>query len=106
MVLLHYADLTDDLEGQMRTIAERLGLPIAEHRIPALVEAAGFGAMRERADELAPDEGIGLFRDREGFFGRGRTGQWRDVLDERDELDYQRRADELLAPDLRSWLHR
>jgi len=106
VILLHYADLTSDLEAQMRLVAERLGLPISNCSLPSLVEAATLTAMRAQAADLAPDEGIGLLRDSNEFFGRGTTGQWTDVLNTQDEAAYQRRISQLVSPDLLSWLHR
>lgn len=106
VILLHYADLTSDLEGQMRVVAERLDLPISARTFPSLVEAASLTAMRAKAAHLAPDEGIGLFRDSNEFFGRGTTGQWTDVLNKQDEAAYQRRISQLVNPELLSWFHR
>lgn len=54
VVLVHYADLLADLEGEMRRIAVRLGVEVPEHAWPALVEAATFASMRARSDELVP----------------------------------------------------
>ena len=51
VVLVHYADLQRDLEGEMRRIAQRLDIDIDEDRLADLVAAAGFDTMRERADE-------------------------------------------------------
>ena len=42
VVHLHYDDLKDDLEGQMRQLAARLGIHVNEHRWPRLVQAATF----------------------------------------------------------------
>ena len=41
VVFLHYDDLKTDLEGQMRVLADRLGIQIAETTWPELVQAAG-----------------------------------------------------------------
>ena len=52
VVLVHYDDLLADLEGQMRCVADRLGIAVAEQSWPALVEAATFERMRGRNDVL------------------------------------------------------
>ena len=62
VVLVHYADLQRDLEGEMRSIAQRLDIDIDEDRLPDLVAAAGFDTMRERADEITPESTAGIFR--------------------------------------------
>jgi aryl sulfotransferase len=105
VMLLHYADLSADLAGQMRRIAERLGIEIDENAWPELVEAATFQQMRNRADELAPDEQLGYIRDSKRFFRSGKSGQWEQFLTAEDRAHYDRRMAELAEPDLLEWLH-
>jgi hypothetical protein len=106
VVLLHYDDLTADLEGEMRALARRLGIEVHEGAWPALVEAAGFDSMRSRAEALAPSSfGRTLWRDPEQFFRAGTSGQWRDLLDEADLDRYRRRVRALVDPDLARWAH-
>lgn len=105
VVLVHYRDLVDDLEGQMRVLSHRLDLPVPEDAWPALVEAARFDAMRARAEVLAPDP-VGILRDKDRFFRSGRPGEGRALLGP-DDLDrYRRRLAELARPEVRAWLDR
>ncbi|MGH3934236.1 MAG: sulfotransferase domain-containing protein [Pseudonocardiaceae bacterium] len=106
LVLLHYDDLQADLEGQMRQLAQRLGIKVPEHRWPELVPAARFGEMRRRADDLVPNQGDALWHDNASFFHRGTSGQWRTRLDEEDLRRYHRRVAELGDPEVAGWLHR
>jgi aryl sulfotransferase len=106
MVLLHYADLARDLSSEMQRLATALSIDTAGLAWDGLLHAASFDAMRGRADALVPHEGIALLADNRGFFRRGESGQWRDLLDP-EEL---RRYDELvstLAEDdfFAQWLH-
>ncbi|MEV0150291.1 MULTISPECIES: sulfotransferase domain-containing protein [unclassified Nonomuraea] len=105
VILLHYADLSDDLAGQMRRLAERLDIEIDERKWPELVEAATFQQMRNRATELAPDEQLGYIRDHKRFFRSGKSGQWQQFLTAEDRAHYDRRVAELAEPDLLEWLH-
>jgi aryl sulfotransferase len=105
VVLLHYADLSADLEGSMRALAARLGIDVPEARWPALVEAAGFDRMRARADELAPDP-AGVLKDANAFFRRGRSGAGRELLTDTEFAGYLDRAAKLAPPDMLTWLHR
>jgi aryl sulfotransferase len=105
VVLVHYEDLEADLAGAMRRLADRLSFDVPAPRWPALVEAAGFEAMRSRADELAPDR-RGALRDRQRFFRRGTSGAGREVLGEAGVRAYEVRARALAPPDLLAWLHR
>src|SRR5262249_50308235 len=49
VVLVHYADLQADLDGEMRRLAGRLGIAIDEDAWPGLVAEARFDRMRDRA---------------------------------------------------------
>lgn len=106
VVMLHFDDLKEDLEGQMRALAVRLGIAVPDARWPRLVEAATFESMRSRADRTVPNSGKGYWRDEQQFFHRGTSGQWRQLLGPDDLARYRRRIDELTAPDLAAWLHR
>jgi len=105
VLLVHYDDLRRDLEGQMRRIADRLGIEVADETWPTLVAAAGFEAMRSRADLLAPDPS-GVLRDRQAFFRRGSSGAGERLLSPSSLQRYHARARELAPPDLLAWLHR
>lgn len=106
VILLHYADLKADLDGQMRLVAARLGIEVPEERWPDLVRAATFDSMRERAVELAPASPAGIWQDTTRFFNKGTSGQWRDMLGDEDLELYRRRADQLADPALLAWLER
>jgi hypothetical protein len=105
VVLIHYDDLLGDLDGEMRRFAARLGATVPDERWSALVDAAGFDAMRDRAEQLAPDAG-GVLKDPTAFFRRGSSGEGREVLSADGWRRYLTRAAELAPPDLLAWLHR
>jgi aryl sulfotransferase len=105
VVMMHYDDLKRDLDGQMRRLAERLGIDVPEARWPDLVAAATFENMRDRADVVAPDTTHAIWTDNRRFFNRGCTGQWRDLLTDADLERYDRRVAELATPDLVAWAH-
>ena len=103
VLLVRYADLAADLEGEMRRIASRLRIVVPEDRWPGLVEAATFDRMRERSSQLAP--GTGVLKDSAAFFRRGSSGAGREALRLQEIAEYERRAAALAPPDLISWLH-
>lgn len=106
VVLVHYADLQEDLEGEMRRLAAALGISIDDDAWPALVAAARFDRMRARADELAPQVKIdGFWNDTSRFFNRGSSGQWRSLLRSGDLARYEARVRRLSSPDLAAWVH-
>lgn len=105
IVLLHYADLARDLEGEMRHLAHRLGIAIPDHRWPILVDAASFSQMRAHADQLVPDP-VGVIKDRNAFFRRGSSGAGRELLTAGELAHYEQRAAAMAPADLLAWLHR
>jgi hypothetical protein len=107
VVLLHYADLADDLDGQMRALADRLGLASVMEgpQWTDLVRAAGFERMRERATWAVPDR-RGVLVDPAAFFRRGRSGAAREELSDAEYERYLARSAELAPPEVLAWLHR
>jgi hypothetical protein len=107
VVMLHYHDLGVDCEGEMRRLADRLGITVPEARWPALVAAASFESMRDHARERSPNTDSGIWRDDAAFFRKARSGAWREVLvTDDDRARYDARAARLAPSDLLAWLHR
>lgn len=105
VLLVHYADLQQDLGQEMRRIAGQLGIAVPEHRWPALVEAATFRSMRGRVDELTPNR-LGILKDPAAFFRGGRSGDGRALLHGEEYTGYRERVATLAPVDLLTWLHR
>ena len=75
-----------------------------EDRWPELVAAADVSrTCAADADIVAPDTTHAIWTDNRRFFNRGRSGQWRDILDDDDLARYDRRLADLAAPDLAAW---
>jgi aryl sulfotransferase len=104
VVLTHYEDLSADLEGQMRLLAERLGITVAEALWPGLVKAATFERMRAAADRIEPFGG--LLEDSASFFRRGVSGAGAELLTTAELADYHARVARVLEPDVLAWLYR
>lgn len=105
VLLLHYEDLVADLEGEMRRLAARLNLDIADLLWPDLVKAATFGQMRAAADKIQPAL-TGYLKSNSAFFHSGSVGAGRQLLSAADYALYQDRVAPLASADLLSWLHR
>src|SRR5262249_13668942 len=104
LVFLHYADLVRDLDGEMRLLSARLGIAIDEARWPALVDAARFAAMKEKADGTAPGAHLHEWANNADFFRKARHGEWQSVLNSDNLALYERVANERLEPALKRWL--
>jgi aryl sulfotransferase len=103
VLLVHYDNLSADLDGQMRWLAGRLGITVQDAAWPALVQAATFESMRSNADRLVPTTGI--LKSNAAFFRRGSSGAGRELLSDEELAGYHARAAQLAPPDLLAWLH-
>ena len=105
VVLVHYADLLADLDGEMRRVAGRLGIDINEEQWPHLVKAATFDAMRTRADDNIPQRD-GVLKNSAAFFRRGSSGAGAEILTSDELAHYYTRIAAMAPADLLEWLHR
>lgn len=104
VLLVHYDDLSADLEGQMRRLAGELEIEAVSEEIwPGLVKAATFEHMRADADRFVPERGI--LKSNAGFFRRGASGAGREVLSDEDIAHYRKRVAQMASPDMLNWLH-
>jgi aryl sulfotransferase len=83
VLMLHYADLSADLDGEMRRVAAFLDLDIAPDAWPAVVERCRIDSMREAARASGAAE-LGFEGGADSFFNKGTNGEGRRQLD--DEL--------------------
>jgi hypothetical protein len=105
VLLVHYDDLSADLEGEMRRLAAALDIAVPEQRWPELARAASFEHMKARPDATVPDP-ASVMKNRAAFFRRGTSGAGRELLTDDELAHYEARAAELAPPDLLAWLHR
>ena len=103
LLMVHYADLLDDLDGQMRRVADFVGIDVAEDAWPELVAAARFDAMKKEAAANEVFMPMIWQGGAERFFFKGTNGRWRDVLSDADIALYEKVATRL-DPGFRRWL--
>lgn len=100
VLFVHYAELTADLGGEMRRIADFLGLRVADDRWAAVVDSCTLEAMRAGS--------VGMERVFDGgaqsFFHKGGSGRWRGVLPQDILDDYRHRVDNELPSAAARWL--
>jgi aryl sulfotransferase len=101
---VHYRDLTRDLSGELRRLAEFLGVGLDAALAPRLLEAAGLAAMRACADETAPGAHLGEWTSNRAFFAHGRLDAWREALTAENQALYEELAPQRAPPALRAWL--
>lgn len=105
VLCLHYQDLLDDLDRQMRHVSAFLGIPVNEAIWPGLVGACTFSQMKGVAAQIFPEWSLASPRGSSHFFHQGSSGQWRGVVTEED-LALYRAAVAPLPAELRDWLAR
>src|SRR4051794_11679798 len=103
--LFHYADMWRDLDGEMRRMADVLGVRIDDARWPEFVQGATLDAMRARASDTAPDAHLGLWQSAEDFFRKGGSREWQALLAPDDVAHFHERLHDL-AGDATEWVTR
>jgi aryl sulfotransferase len=99
---VHYNDLSADLEGEMRRIADFLELEIPEEQWPSVVERCRIDAMRSEAHSAGLHE-LGFEGGASSFFHKGTNGRWEGVLTDAQLARYDAMVSELPA-DAAAWL--
>lgn len=104
VILVHYQELSSDLEAAMRRLADELHIDVDQERWPELVEAASFGSMRAEASRSVPDR-QGVLKDPQAFFRRGSSGEGLEVLSQTEQDEYAARVAGRIDPEALAWLH-
>lgn len=103
LLMVHYADLTRDLEAEMHRVARFLDISVSRTVWPRLVAAATFATMKAQGESLMPNV-VSLFEGgAERFFHKGENGRWRGVFSEADLKLYEAKLCSLPAA-CRHWL--
>lgn len=103
VLLVHFNDLKADRGGEMRRIADFLGTHITDEDWPAIIEAAGFEAMKDRAATLLPHAEDIWKGGGNTFLHMGTNGRWRDVYRAEDLEAYDRKVAAQFSPALAAW---
>ncbi|MBP6011190.1 MAG: sulfotransferase domain-containing protein [Alphaproteobacteria bacterium] len=104
VLMVHYNDLTADLDQEMRRIAKFLNVETPPALWPELVHAATFEQMRRDGGALMPHADAAFAGGHEGFIYSGKNERWRDALTDADVALYRTRAAQELDPALNKWL--
>ena len=104
LLLLHFADLKADMPGQIRRVADFLGIDVAEERWPAIIEHCGFDWMKAHAANAAPLGGALWDGGAQTFIHKGVNGRWQETLTAEDCLRYETMAEAELGPVRALWL--
>ena len=104
VLLVHYNDLKADRGGEMRRVADFLGIHVDEALWPALIEAASFVAMKSQADTLVPQAQSLWDGGGDRFLYKGTNGRWQDIAAADDLRLYDERVAREFSPSLARWV--
>jgi aryl sulfotransferase len=104
LLLVHYNDLKEDLEGEMRRISDFLGIDTPDALMPSLVDAAKFETMKKDGDALFPKLREAFDRGADRFLNQGRSGRWREYLLPEDVARYEAIVSRTTTTGLARWL--
>lgn len=106
VLMVHYNDLKADRDGEMRRIADFVGVEIEEPLWSAMVEAAGFAAMKAGSETMLPNVAEAFEGGARRFINKGTNERWKGVLTQQDLADYATVLAAETTPDLADWLTR
>ncbi|WP_250126704.1 sulfotransferase domain-containing protein [Chroococcidiopsis sp. CCMEE 29] len=104
VLLLHYAQLKQDLSGQLCRIAQFLEIPIDKTQRPTILEHCSFKYMKENAAQIVPLGEVVFEGGAQTFINKGTNGRWRDTLTAEESQKYEQIAQEHLGEACAHWL--
>lgn len=104
VMLLHFAELKQDMPTQIRRIADFLAIEVDESHWPDILEHCSFDYMKAHATQSVPLGGAFWDGGAKTFINKGTNGRWRDLLTEEDISRYEVRAREELGEACSEWL--
>lgn len=104
ILLVHFADLLADLEGEIRRIARFLEISPPAEAWPTILQSCTFAEMKKHGDELMPQTKMILQGGSDSFFHKGTNGRWRDVLSTNELRLYEAAATRAMTSDCRRWM--
>ena len=104
VLFVHFNDLKADLSGEMRRVADFLGISVPEYMWPELVSMADFDAMRRDGDTLMAAVASLFQGGSQRFFFKGTNERWRGIFRDEDLALYDATAQAMLPPECAKWV--
>lgn len=104
VMLVHFADLKSDMEGQIRRIAEFIDVPTDQAVMDRVLEHCSFDYMKENAAQTAPLGGAFWEGGAKTFIHKGKNGRWKDELPQSVSERYEQTAVTQLGETCANWL--
>jgi aryl sulfotransferase len=106
VLLVHYSDLLQNKERVIKDIALFLNFDVNNLNWEKILEHTSFSYMKEHADLFSPLNGNLWEGGGKTFINKGTNNRWRDILNEQDNLKYERLCLERLGLTCSRWLNR
>ena len=104
ILMVHYNDLLNDTDREMRRISKYLDIPVNEDIWPSLVDSVSFSSMKSNAGKMAPGATQGTWKDTSNFFHKGTNKRWEGVLSSEQIAAYDDVVKRECSADLARWL--
>lgn len=102
ILFVHHNDLLTNLEGELRRIADYLGISLLDDMCQQIAHAVTFSTMKKNLEDIIPE-----FRGTSGenpFINKGTNGRWRGVLSDEELMMYGTTVERELTSDCAQWL--
>lgn len=104
ILFVHFGDLLAQPGVEIRRVADFLGIGLSATAEQRVVEAVRFDTMKKSGDKVLGRAAEMWDGGAQRFLNRGTNGRWRDVLGEKQLLEYRAMLDRTLSPDCAKWL--
>ncbi|AXI48063.1 sulfotransferase [Sulfitobacter sp. SK012] len=104
VMLVHFADLKSDMEGQIRRIAEFIDVPAEQAVMDRVLEHCSFDYMKANAAQTVPLGGAFWEGGAKTFIHKGNNGRWKDELPQSVSDRYEQVAVTELGETCANWL--
>lgn len=104
VMLVHFADLKSDMEGQIHRIAEFIDVPTDQVTMDRVLEHCSFDYMKENAAQTVPLGGAFWDGGAKTFIHKGKNGRWNDELPQALSERYEQTAVIQLGETCAEWL--
>ncbi|WP_428241288.1 sulfotransferase domain-containing protein [Gynuella sp.] len=104
VLMVHFANLKQDMAGEIRRIAEFIEQPIDESIWPDILRHCSFEHMKRHAEKYVPVGGAIWKGGAQTFMNKGNNGRWRDVLSASEIEKYEQFVTRELDSDCAHWL--
>lgn len=104
VLFLHFANLKQDMPGEIRRVADFLEIDVSPDRWPAILEHCSFDYMKANAEQATPLGGAVWEGGAKTFVHKGKNGRWQNELPADLSQAYENMAVEKLGAECAEWL--